>query len=50
VHIAVMVPLESHFSRQYAPFCLMDTNLLETNNNRLEINAQEEKNEEVRST
>jgi hypothetical protein len=26
----VMVPLESHFSRQYAPFCLMDVNLLET--------------------
>jgi len=25
-----MVPLESHFSRQYAPFCLMDVNLLET--------------------
>jgi len=25
-----MVPLESHFSRQYAPFCLMDINLLES--------------------
>jgi len=24
------MPLESHFSRQYAPFCLMDINLLET--------------------
>jgi hypothetical protein len=26
----MMVPLESHFSRQYAPFCLTDINLLET--------------------
>jgi hypothetical protein len=35
VLIAVMVPLESHFSRQYAPFCLMDINLLENDKNRL---------------
>jgi hypothetical protein len=26
----MLVPLESHFSRQYAPFCLMDINLLES--------------------
>jgi hypothetical protein len=28
--VVVVVPLESHFSRQYAPFCLMDINLLES--------------------
>ena len=35
VLIAVMVPLESHFSRQYAPFCLMDINLLENDKYRI---------------
>jgi hypothetical protein len=28
--LCLLVPLESHFSRQYAPLCLMDINLLES--------------------
>ena len=31
VLIALVLPLESHFSRQDTPFCLMDINLLENN-------------------
>ena len=34
VPIARVMPLESHFSRQYTPFCLIDINLLENNQKR----------------